>query len=182
MSEALIIVDVQNDFALPSGSLSVPGGEEVVPVINAMRSKFDCVVLTKDWHPEGHISFQGTWPVHCVQGSSGAELHAALKTEPTDKIVLKGVSPTVDSYSGFYDNNHTSMTELHEFLQSKKIDSVTVVGLAYDYCVGYTALDAKQLGYSTTVMESATRGVAPASTTAMKEKLVSNGIRVVEIE
>ena len=166
-STALIVVDVQNDFADPDGSLSVPGGEETVPVINgeieAARAAGATVVYTQDWHPADTPHFEkdgGIWPVHCVQGTWGAELHPEL--EVVGPVVRKG-SNGEDGYSGFTMRDpvagETRATELDRLLKDRGVKSVVVVGLATDYCVKATALDARSLGYATTVLGDAVRAV-----------------------
>ncbi|HXD56523.1 MAG TPA: nicotinamidase [Thermoleophilaceae bacterium] len=157
MSEALLVIDFQNDFT-PGGALAVEHGDEIAERINdlAASGRFDLVIATRDWHPPDHGSFAaqgGPWPVHCVQGSHGAELHAALDRSPIDQIVDKGQNPGTEGYSGFDE------TPLASLLRDRGIDSVTVVGLATDYCVKNTALDALREGLSVTVDTSAVRGV-----------------------
>ena len=158
MAAALIIVDYQNDFARPDGALSVPAGEEVADHINALAASgdYELVVATRDWHPRDHGSFKaqgGIWPVHCVQGSEGAELHPALDTGPVDAIVDKGQDPGTEGYSAF------DATGLAETLRARGVDAVTVVGLATDYCVKNTALDALREGLAVTVDRAGVRGV-----------------------
>jgi nicotinamidase/pyrazinamidase len=158
MAHALIIVDYQNDFARPDGALSVPGGEEIAERINdlAAAGGFDVVYATRDWHPPDHGSFSeqgGIWPVHCVQGSEGAELHPALDTARVDAIVDKGQDPATEGYSAF------DATGLAETLRGRDVDDVTVVGLATDYCVKNTALDALREGFAVRVDPTAVRGV-----------------------
>lgn len=174
---ALILVDIQNDF-LPGGALGVPGGDEVVAVANELMPKFDLVVATQDWHPEEHGSFadqhrghdvgdvielngtqQVLWPRHCVQGTPGAEFVPGLNRDGIDQIVHKGTNPEIDSYSGFFDNERRQATELDALLRKHGVDDVTIVGLATDYCVKFTAMDACQLGYQTTVVFDGIRGV-----------------------
>lgn len=174
---ALILVDLQVDFCA-LGALEVPGGDEVIPVANDLMGKFDYVVATKDWHPGNHGSFaanhpwrkpgqvidlhgleQVLWPIHCVQNSFGAEFHAALQTEGIDDIVYKGTNPEIDSYSGFFDNGHRQATGLQDLLLKKGVKEVYVMGLATDYCVKYTALDAQELGFKTVLIEDGCRGV-----------------------
>lgn len=174
---ALIIVDVQNDFC-PGGALAVAGGDLVVPIINAMLPRFDVVVATQDWHPRDHASFaanqpgtrvgqvielnglaQVLWPVHCVQGTPGADLRADLDTSGLDGLFKKGTDPLVDSYSGFFDNGRRHATGLGDYLKQRGVTSVFVCGLATDYCVKWTALDALSLGFATTVISDACRGV-----------------------
>jgi len=158
MATALIIVDFQNDFARPDGALSVPAGEEIVERINAhaRSGDYDLVLATRDWHPRDHGSFAaqgGPWPEHCVQGTAGAELHPAVDTEPIDEIVDKGQDPGTDGYSGF------DATGLTERLRDRGVDEVTIVGLATDYCVRNTALDALREGFGVRVDPAAVRGV-----------------------
>ncbi|MEX0961378.1 MAG: bifunctional nicotinamidase/pyrazinamidase [Simkaniaceae bacterium] len=163
---ALLIVDVQNDF-LPSGSLAVDKGDEIIPFINQLMKKdFDLIVATKDWHPEDHCSFQtnkgedqASWPVHGVQGTMGAKFPNTLDQEKIKKIFYKGTDSRVDSYSAFFDQSKKRSTALHEYLQDKKIHHLTVVGLATDYCILYTVLDALQLGYEVCVLQKGVRAV-----------------------
>ena len=177
MTKALILVDLQNDF-MPGGSLAVPQGNAVIPIANALPSHFECVVATQDWHPKNHGSFainhphksvgdhiklaglpQILWPVHCVQGTEGAELVADLKQDRLTKIVQKGSDPTIDSYSGFFDNGHRKSTGLGDYLKMQGISDVYILGLALDYCVKYTVLDACQLGFKTFLIEDGCRAV-----------------------
>ena len=158
MSRALVVVDYQNDFASPDGALSVSGGDAIAGRINElMRSgDYDLVVATRDWHPPDHGSFTdqgGIWPVHCVQGTAGAELHPGLDAAAVDVIVDKGQDPATEGYSGF------DGTRLAELLRERGVDRVTVVGLASDYCVKHTALEALQEGFAVTVDTTAVRGV-----------------------
>ena len=158
MPDALIIVDYQNDFARPDGALSVPAGEEVADHINALARSgdYELVLATRDWHPPEHGSFTeqgGIWPVHCVQGTAGAELHPALDTEPLDAIVDKGQDPGTEGYSAF------DATSLTETLRARGVDAVTVVGLATDYCVKNTVIDALAEGFEVLVLDDAIRPV-----------------------
>lgn len=174
---ALIIVDVQNDF-IPGGALAVKDGDQVVPLINGLQRKFSHVLATQDFHPVDHGSFaanhpgkvpgelielagltQILWPVHCVQGTWGADFHPDLETKSWESIFQKGKNPEVDSYSGFYDNAKRGDTGLGNYLKSKGIEQVFVCGLALDYCVKFTALDAKDLGFDTALIVDATRAV-----------------------
>ena len=175
--KALILVDIQNDFC-PGGALAVEEGDQVVPVANALMPKFDMVVATQDWHPANHGSFaanhpwrrpgqvidlnglpQVLWPIHCVQESFGAEFVQDLETEAIDKIFVKGTDPEIDSYSGFFDNGHRKATGLGDFLKAQGVEEVYVLGLATDYCVKFTALDALELGFKTNLVVDACRGV-----------------------
>lgn len=175
--KALIIVDIQNDF-LPGGSLAVNDGNEIIPIVNELMSKFECIVATQDWHPANHGSFasnhenkkpgdqivlnglqQVLWPDHCVQDTFGAEFSRDLKISETVKIFQKGSDVDVDSYSGFFDNGKMRDTGLNLYLQRSGVDEVFIVGLATDYCVKFTAIDAAELGYATHVIANATRAV-----------------------
>lgn len=175
--KALILVDLQNDFCR-GGALEVQQGNAVIPLANALAERFDLVVATQDWHPATHGSFaanhlwtkpgqvieldglqQILWPIHCVQDSFGAEFVAELQIEKTDKIFPKGTDPLIDSYSGFYDNGHRKSTGLAEYLRERKVEEVYVLGLATDYCVKYTVLDAIKEGFKTYLIEDACRGV-----------------------
>lgn len=176
MTQALIVVDVQNDFC-PGGALAVPGGDEVVAPINAMMAQFDAVILTQDWHPAGHSSFasahrgkapfetvempygtQVLWPDHCVQGTGGAAFHKDLRTDG-DLIIRKGFRPAIDSYSGFFENDRTTPTGLEGYLRTRGISRLTLAGLATDFCVAFTALDAARLGFEVTVDLKACRAI-----------------------
>jgi len=175
--KTLIIVDVQNDFC-PGGALAVREGDAVVPIINELQSRFDLVVATQDWHPRSHKSFaanhdgknvgqvieleglpQVLWPSHCVQDTSGAAFHPQLETGKLDHVFRKGEDETIDSYSGFFDNGHKRATGLGDWLKEHDATEVYVCGLATDYCVKFTALDAQQLGFQTFLVEDACRGV-----------------------
>ena len=178
MKKALIIVDVQNDFC-EGGALAVPGANEIISYINLLmeENEYDKIVLTQDWHPANHKSFASTngkkvgdtiilngipqfmWPDHCVQGTSGAEFHKDLNREKVDHIIQKGKNIDFDSYSGFQDNNHFTKTGLDDYLKYHDIQLLEVVGLALDYCVKFTCLDAAQLGYVTCLHFNGTRAV-----------------------
>lgn len=176
-SEALIVIDVQNDFC-PGGALAVGGGDEIIAEINALMDQFETVVLTQDWHPAGHTSFaanhpgaapfsltempygpQVLWPVHCVQGTGGAAFHPALRTDPAQMIIRKGFRAAIDSYSAFFENDRTTPTGLEGYLRTRGVTAVTLVGLATDYCVAYSAADAARLGFAATILESACRAI-----------------------
>lgn len=174
---ALLLVDLQYDF-MPGGALAVATGHEVVPVANALMPEFTLVVATQDWHPADHGSFavnhpghaagdtvelggvpQVLWPAHCVQDTDGAKLHADLRVVDIDHIVHKGIDPQVDSYSTFYDNARKRETGLDTYLKSQDVDEVVIMGLATDYCVQYSVLDAVDLGYAVTVVRDGCRGI-----------------------
>jgi nicotinamidase/pyrazinamidase len=196
--KALIVVDVQNDFC-KGGSLAVPDGENVVPRVNALMEKggYDVIVLSQDWHPDGHGSFasqhhgkkpfemgelggqpQVMWPDHCVQTSKGAEFHPGLKVELANHIQQKGTNKGVDSYSAFCENDGVTLTGLADYLKKQKIDEVHVCGLATDYCVSFTALDGARLlpGVKVVFIEDASRGIAPETIQAAKDKMAAAGI------
>src|ERR1041385_3760588 len=175
--KALILVDIQNDF-LPGGALAVPDGDAVIPVANKLQSAFPLVVATQDWHPTNHGSFapshpgkkpfdqielnglpQTLWPVHCVQGTRGAELAVELNRGRVAKIFPKGTDVGIDSYSGLFDNGHRRSTGLGEWLKAQAVTEVFVCGLATDYCVKFTALDAAKMDFKTHLIEDASRGV-----------------------
>eukprot|EP00808_Paulinella_micropora_P011859 g2939.t1 len=199
---ALLVVDVQNDFMPPNGSLAVTGGLETIPVINALRkhNKWDHIALTQDWHLPNHVSFhsnnsgsklfaphklpsgeeQMMWPDHCVQGSAGAEFHKDLVHEKTDSVVRKGLKQHVDSYSGFFDNDKKTKSDLSNILKKNKITHVFCTGVAYDYCVGFSALDAVSEGFNVYLVEDAVRGVAPDSTKEMRARLTKAGVQLIE--
>jgi nicotinamidase/pyrazinamidase len=178
---ALILVDIQNDFC-PGGSLAVREGDRVVPVVNELQKQFDLVVATKDWHPAGHSSFETLWPPHCVQGTAGAEFVPALDTTRIARTFLKGTDMDVDSYSGFFDNEHRRATGLGDYLKAQGVTDVVIVGLATDYCVKFTALDALQLGFHTTVVRDACRGVEvnPGDTERALAEMAAAGAQIVE--
>ena len=166
--QALLVIDVQNDFC-PHGSLAVVGGDEIVAGINAAMPRFDAVVMTQDWHPADHSSFasshdaapmdiiempygpQVLWPDHCVQGTAGAEFHRNLDVNRADMIVRKGYNPAIDSYSAFFENDRKTPTGLQGYLNTRGITQLILVGLATDFCVSYSAVDAAQLGFDVTV-------------------------------
>lgn len=196
---ALIIVDVQNDF-IPGGALAVNEGDQVVPVINSLQRKFETVIATQDFHPANHGSFaanhpgktpgefidlnglnQILWPVHCVQGSAGAEFHKDLNRENWVAIFQKGMNQDVDSYSGFYDNARRGDTGLGDFLKEKGIKTVFVAGLALDYCVKFTALDAVSLGFETWLIADATRAVnlQPTDGELAIREMESAGVKII---
>lgn len=174
---ALLLVDLQNDFC-PGGSLAVPEGDAVVAIANALQAYFSLIVATQDWHPADHMSFavnhqdaaigsvrelngmmQTLWPVHCVQGSHGAAFHPQLAQAKISHITHKGQDNFVDSYSAFFDNAHDHATNLHDYLQANQVKHIYILGLATDYCVKFSVLDALRLGYQVTVIEDGCRGV-----------------------
>ena len=179
--DALVLVDIQNDFC-PGGSLAVKEGDRVVPVVNELQKKFELVVATKDWHPPNHSSFESLWPPHCVQETGGAEFVAGLDTSRIAHTFLKGTDPAVDSYSGFFDNEHKLSTGLGDWLRAHGVTGVTIAGLATDYCVKFTALDAIRLGFETTVVADACRGVEvnEGDTERAVEEMRAAGARIVE--
>jgi nicotinamidase/pyrazinamidase len=176
LAEALVVVDVQNDFC-PGGALAVPDGDAVVPLINRLQGRFETVVLTQDWHPADHRSFasnhgaepfgtvempygaQVLWPDHCVQGTEGAAFHAGLDTTRAVLVIRKGFRPEIDSYSAFFENDRKTVTGLAGYLRERGIGAVTLAGLATDFCVGYSALDAAGLGFRVRVVEDACRAI-----------------------
>ena len=178
---ALILVDIQNDFC-PGGSLAVREGDEIVPIVNELQTHFDLFVATKDWHPVGHSSFETLWPPHCVQGTQGAEFVPALDTSRITRTFLKGTDKEVDSYSGFFDNEHRRATGLGDYLKAQGVEDVVIVGLATDYCVKYTALDALALGFNTTVVRDACRGVEvnAGDTERALAEMREAGVQIVE--
>ncbi|WP_207420493.1 bifunctional nicotinamidase/pyrazinamidase [Desertivirga brevis] len=195
--KALLIIDVQNDF-LPGGSLAVPSGNEIIPVINKIQEKFDLVLATQDWHPSSHKSFasnhdgrvafetvelkglnQVLWPDHCVQGSYGAELSSEIDWKRSEVVIRKGTDPEIDSYSGFYDNGHLKSTGLAGLLKDRKIKSIYVAGLAADYCVYFTALDAISAGFDTFFIEDATRAIDAKGVQEARKDLVVRGAKII---
>ena len=198
MSEALLVIDVQNDFC-PKGALAVAGGDMIIKPINAAMDKFDIVVLTQDWHPTDHTSFasshankepfdtvvmsygdQVLWPDHCIQGSMGAGFHPDLNHTRADVIIRKGSNPAVDSYSAFYENDKVTPTGLHGYLKNRDVTKLTLVGLATDYCVAFSALDAAKLGYAVTVRLDMARGIdSDGSLKAAIDKMSKAGINLV---
>ena len=198
MSEALLVIDVQNDFC-PNGALAVAGGDTIVQPINAEMDKFNTVVLTQDWHPTDHKSFASShenknpfdtvemfygdqilWPAHCIQGSMGARFHPDLDQKRADVIIRKGSNPAVDSYSAFYENDKVTPTGLHGYLKNREVTKLTLVGLATDYCVAFSALDAEKLGYAVTVRLDMARGIdSDGSLNAALDKMSKAGVNLV---
>jgi nicotinamidase/pyrazinamidase len=198
--KALILVDIQNDF-LPGGALAVPDGDAVIPVANKLQAVFPLVVATQDWHPANHGSFaashsgkqvfqqielnglpQTLWPVHCVQNTKGADLADALDRNRIAKLFSKGTDAGIDSYSGLFDNGHRKSTGLGEWLKAQGVTEVFVCGLATDYCVKFTALDAAQMGFKTHLIEDASRGVnlRPDDVKNAVEEMKRAGVAVVQ--
>jgi nicotinamidase/pyrazinamidase len=177
MPHALIVIDVQKDFC-PGGALAVPEGDVIVEGINALMASAEAVILTQDWHPAGHSSFasshigkspydmvempygpQVLWPDHCIQGSSGATFHPDLHTDRADLIIRKGFHLDIDSYSAFFENDHTTPTGLEGYLRTRGIEHLTMVGLALDFCVNYSAVDAAKCGFDVTVRTDLCRAI-----------------------
>jgi nicotinamidase/pyrazinamidase len=175
--KALIVIDQQNDFC-PGGALAVPEGDLIVQGINALMADFDAVILTQDWHPAGHSSFasshdnktpydmiempygpQVLWPDHCIQGSMGAKFHMELQQDRADLIIRKGYNPAIDSYSAFFENDHRTATGLEGYLRTRGISELTMVGLALDFCVNFSAVDAATLGFDVTVRRDLCRAI-----------------------
>ncbi|MBY8915952.1 bifunctional nicotinamidase/pyrazinamidase [Nitratireductor sp. L1-7-SE] len=193
--EALIVIDVQNDFC-PGGALAVEDGDAVVPVINGLIGRFDHVVLTQDWHPEGHSSFasshqgkapfetiempygaQTLWPDHCVQGTKGAAFHEGLAWDKAELVIRKGFRSAIDSYSAFFENDHRTPTGLSGYLRERGITRVTLAGLATDFCVAYSAIDARRQGFEATVMMEGCRAIdLGGSLAAMTAKMNEAGV------
>jgi len=196
--KTLVIVDVQNDF-IPGGSLEVPDGDHIVPVINRIMPEFDLVVATQDWHPKDHMSFasnhegkkefdkiqldgmdQVLWPDHCVQNSAGAAFHDELNMQPVEAIFRKGMDPGIDSYSGFYDNGHKKSTGLTGYLREKGAESIWFCGLAADICVYFTMKDALKEGFKVHLVKDATRPLEQETFDNQLEELREKGVEVIE--
>ena len=195
-NEALIVIDVQNDFC-PGGALAVPGGDEIVGSIDALMEDFQTVILTQDWHPGDHSSFasqhkdkapldlidmpygpQVLWPDHCVQGTRGSQFHETLNVDRADLIIRKGFNRAIDSYSAFFENDQATPTGLEGYLRTRGLDTLTMVGLATDFCVNFSAVDAAKLGFTVTVDQSLCRaidlnGSLTAALTGMEQAGVS---------
>jgi len=198
-SDVLIVIDVQNDFC-PGGALAVPRGDEVVAPILSIVPYFAHVILTQDWHPAHHTSFaashpgskpyesielaygaQTLWPPHCVQETSGADFHSALYLPQAEMILRKGFRPHVDSYSAFFENDHTTPTGLAGYLRERELKRVFLAGLAYDFCVGYSALDARRLGFPAVVLRDACRAIdLNGSAAAIEAQFAKAGVGVIE--
>jgi nicotinamidase/pyrazinamidase len=195
---ALLLIDIQNDF-LPTGALPVPEGDQVVPVANRFMDQFDLVIATQDWHPANHGSFaanhagrkpgelielnglqQILWPVHCVQATPGADFAPSLDRTRITHVVRKGTDSTIDSYSGFFDNGHRKATGLDEYLRGRNVTDLYILGLATDYCVKFTALDARQLGYAVQLVPEGCRGVdlKPGDVEAAVREMQTAGVTI----
>ena len=199
--DALIVVDVQNDFC-PGGALAVPEGDAVIPVVHRIAPRFEHIVLTQDWHPRGHCSFassypgkrpfevieladgeQRLWPDHCVQGTRGAEIHADLKLERAELILRKGFRKNVDSYSAFFENDHVTPTGLAGYCRERGLERVFFAGLAYDFCVGFSALDARRRGLEAVVIRDACRAIdVEGSVESMEAEFGRAGVSVAASE
>jgi len=197
-SQALLVIDMQNDFC-PGGALAVARGDEIIPRINALLGEYAVRVLTQDWHPLGHASFaanhpgaapfstipmpygaQVLWPSHCVQGTDGAAFHPALNTDAADLVLRKGFRAAIDSYSAFFDNDRATPTGLEGYLRARGVRDLVLVGLATDFCVAWSALDAARLGFSVTVLEAACRAIdLNGSLAAARDQMVAAGVRLV---
>lgn len=193
---ALLLIDIQNDF-LPGGSLAVAGGHEILPLVNQLQARYELVVATQDWHPARHQSFasqhpgqavfsqidlhglpQTLWPDHCVQGTAGAEFSAQLDQNRIEAIFRKGMNPEIDSYSGFFDNGHRKSTGLADYLRGRGVQEVHVCGLAADYCVFFSALDALQEGFRVVFLEAATRAISAEGYQQARQQLEQRGAGV----
>jgi nicotinamidase/pyrazinamidase len=197
--EALLLVDIQNDFCA-GGALAVPDGDAVVPVANALSPRFELVLATQDFHPPSHLSFaanhpgkklyemteleglpQVLWPAHCVQGTRGAEFHPALDQSRIERVFPKGTDAHIDSYSGFFDNGHRKATGLGDYLKQRGVTEIVLLGLATDYCVKWTSLDARSLGFGVRVVEDGCRGVAlsPEDVPNALAEMRAAGVRII---
>ena len=198
-SEALIVIDVQLDFC-PGGALAVADGDAIIPRINALMDAFSTVVLTQDWHPANHSSFaanhpgaepftqvrmpygpQTLWPVHCVQGTAGAQFHPDLRTDPAQLVIRKGFRPAIDSYSALFENDRVTPTGLAGYLHERGVTAVTLVGLATDYCVSFSALDPAWRGLDVTVLTGACRAIdLGGSLQAALRQMRDHGVRLAD--
>jgi len=198
-ADVLVVVDVQNDFC-PGGALPVHDGDAVIEPIHRITPLFEHIVLTQDWHPANHSSFaasysgkqpfesidldygaQTLWPPHCVQGTWGAELHAALKLTQAELILRKGFRPQIDSYSAFFENDRTTPTGLAGYLRERRLKRAFLAGLAYDFCIGYSALDAQRLGFEAIVLRDACRAIdLNGSVAKMEAEFRAAGVVVIE--
>lgn len=195
--KTLIIIDIQNDF-MPGGSLEVPEGDKIIPVINYIQDGFELVIATQDWHPENHISFasnhvskkpferiewqeseQVLWPDHCIQNEKGAEFHPSLDMKNIEAIFRKGMDPEIDSYSGFYDNGHKKNTGLAGYLRERNADELYFCGVAADVCVQYSIKDALGEGFSVVLIEDATKPINTVEFENVKADLAKKGCSIV---
>lgn len=195
--KALLIIDAQNDF-MPGGALSVPEGDQIVPVMNAIQKHFDLIIASQDWHPENHVSFasnhsgksefdeievhgkpQTLWPNHCVQTTAGADFHSELDTSKWETIFRKGTDPEIDSYSAFYDNGHLKSTGLTGYLKEKKVTDIYMGGLAADICVYYSLIDAAAEGFNCYFVEDASKPLDVANFEKLKQDMISRGIKII---
>ncbi|MFC6860565.1 bifunctional nicotinamidase/pyrazinamidase [Zunongwangia atlantica] len=197
--KALLLIDVQNDF-MPGGALAVPEGDQIVPIINKIQHKFDLVLATQDWHPAGHASFASThgkdlyeiidlngidqvmWPDHCVQGTKGADFHAELKLDKIEAIFRKGTNPEIDSYSGFYDNAHLKSTGLSGYLKEKGVTELYFAGLAGDFCVAFSVKDALAEGFTSFLIEDATRAIDAEGFEKAKAEIVEKAGKILNAD
>ena len=197
--KSLLLIDVQNDF-MPGGALAVPEGNQIVPIINKIQHKFDLVLATQDWHPAGHASFASThnkdlyelidlngidqvmWPDHCVQGTTGADFHAELKLDKIEAIFRKGTNPEIDSYSGFYDNAHLKSTGLSGYLKEKGVTELYFAGLAGDFCVAFSVKDALNEGFTSFLIEDATRAIDAEGFEKAKAEIVEKGGKILNAD
>jgi nicotinamidase/pyrazinamidase len=197
--DVLIVIDMQNDFC-PGGALAVAEGDSVIETIRRIAPHFQHVILTQDWHPTGHSSFasahagkkpyvqieldygiQTLWPDHCVQGSKGAEFHSALDLSQVELILRKGFRPQIDSYSAFFENDHATPTGLAGYLRERNLTRIFLAGLAYDFCVGYSALDARRLGLPVVIIHDACRAIdLNGSVAAIEAAFAEVGVVVIE--
>jgi nicotinamidase/pyrazinamidase len=197
--DALLVVDVQNDFC-PGGALAVPEGDAVIPVFVRIAPRFEHILLTQDWHPPGHCSFvssypgntigdavmvdgreQRLWPDHCVQGTRGAEIHPELRLDRVELILRKGFRKEIDSYSAFFENDHATPTGLVGYCRERGLTRMFFAGLAYDFCVGFSAVDARRAGFEAVVVRDACRGIdVDGSVAAMEREFDRAGVWVVE--
>jgi nicotinamidase/pyrazinamidase len=198
-TDALLVIDVQNDF-MPGGALAIPDGDAIVPLINTLAKKFEHVILTQDWHPTQHISFARThnkqafetieapygpqtlWPEHVLQHTEGAAFHPALHIPHAELILRKGFRRHIDSYSAFLENDHATPTGLAGYLRERNLTRLFLCGLAYDFCVRYSAIDGHNLGFETIVIEDATRPVnLPGSIEATNADFISHGVKQIDL-
>lgn len=195
--DALVVVDVQNDFC-PGGALPVPDGDAVIPMIRTIADRFQHILLTQDWHPPGHCSFASShpgrkpfdldplsgerlWPDHCVQGTPGAELHPSLELSTAELLLRKGFRRRMDSYSAFFENDHSTPTGLAGYARERGLQRFYLAGLAFDFCVGFSALDARRCGFEAVVIRDACRGIdADGSVALMEAQLARAGVALVD--